>query len=327
MTLKVGDLPPCPGRTGWPWDDMTHPLVPPRQHTGECNLKVSIVTVNYNGGQFLEETIRSVLLQNHSACEYIIIDGSSTDESLQIIKRYEPWLHYWVSEPDTGQPNAINKGLSRCTGSVIGILNSDDVYLPGALNCASRLFAADPGFDWLMGVCQVFDDARAFSRLWKPRQPTSIADLILGSSGPGQATFIRSTVIARVGFFEENLQYAFDSEYWMRMAIAGLRPKLTAAVLAKFRLHPTSKSCAEGEKFLADFIVIARRNLDALSLRDRERAIGIIEYLQWKQARSACLSLAPFGGLSARSRLLWAVLKDPGLVKRPMILRCALEGK
>ena len=98
---------------------------------GEAWPRISIVTPSFNQGQFIEETIRSILLQGYPNLEYIIIDGGSTDESVEIIKKYEPWLTYWVSEKDRGQAHAINKGLERCTGEILAYINSDDYYYPG----------------------------------------------------------------------------------------------------------------------------------------------------------------------------------------------------
>jgi glycosyltransferase involved in cell wall biosynthesis len=130
---KLAELPPpSPGKTGWPWTVETPPLLPDRPD-GCPWPRISIVTPSYNQGQFIEETIRSVLLQGYPDLEYIIIDGGSTDNSVEIIAKYEFRLAYWVSEKDRGQSHAINRGFCRSTGCLLGWLNSDDVLLPNAL--------------------------------------------------------------------------------------------------------------------------------------------------------------------------------------------------
>src|SRR5215211_5038115 len=103
-------------------------------------MKLSVVTPSFNQGKFLEQTILSVLSQNHEQLEYIIIDGGSTDESVEIIKRYADRLAYWVSEKDRGQVHAINKGLEHVTGDILAFINSDDVYLPGTFNAVMTHF-------------------------------------------------------------------------------------------------------------------------------------------------------------------------------------------
>lgn len=121
--------PPPPDKTGWPWTLETKPELYPLHRTYP---RLSIVTPSYNQGQFIEETIRSVLLQNYPNLEFIIMDGGSTDGTVEILKKYESWLTYWVSEPDRGQSHALNKGIERATGEWIGWQNSDDVYLEQA---------------------------------------------------------------------------------------------------------------------------------------------------------------------------------------------------
>src|SRR5437867_1190897 len=120
--------------------------------------KLSIVTPSFNQGRFLEETILSVLNQGYEPLEYIIIDGGSTDESVEVIKRYEDRLAYWVSEKDRGQVHAINKGLEKATGDVFAFINSDDVYFPGAFNAAMNHFAANPDCEWLCGDTEMFGE-------------------------------------------------------------------------------------------------------------------------------------------------------------------------
>ena len=124
--------PPPPGKTGWPWTEESDPL-PPLQPDNNPWPRISIVTPSFNQGQFIEETIRSILLQNYPNLEYIIIDGGSTDNSLEIIRKYESWITYWVSEPDNGQSQAINKGFKKCTGDLVNWICSDDLLCKNAL--------------------------------------------------------------------------------------------------------------------------------------------------------------------------------------------------
>ncbi|MCG2767567.1 MAG: glycosyltransferase, partial [Anaerolineae bacterium] len=126
----LSELPPPPsGKTGWPWTEESEQL-PEMMPGGEPWLRVSIVTPSYNQAQFIEETIRSVLLQGYPNLEYIVLDGGSTDDSVQIIRKYADWIAYWASEKDNGQTDAINRGWQRATGSILAYLNSDDIHTP-----------------------------------------------------------------------------------------------------------------------------------------------------------------------------------------------------
>ena len=129
----LAELPPPPaGKTGWPWTVET-PQLPAMRPDGTPWPRISIVTPSYNQGRFIEETIRSVLLQGYPDLEYIVIDGGSTDGAVDIIRRYAPWLTHWTSQPDDGQASAINTGMSRATGSLLNWINSDDFLMPHAL--------------------------------------------------------------------------------------------------------------------------------------------------------------------------------------------------
>ena len=156
LTLK--DLPPPPpGKSGWPWTEENQPL-PARMSDGSEWPRISIVTPSYNYGHFIEETIRSVLLQGYPNLEYIVIDGGSTDNSVEIIQKYEKYLSYWISQPDAGQTDAINKGYSKCTGDVFVWLNSDDSYINfNSLKAVAEAYVL--GYKLIAGQClNVYDD-------------------------------------------------------------------------------------------------------------------------------------------------------------------------
>ncbi|HBB32228.1 MAG TPA: glycosyltransferase [Cyanobacteria bacterium UBA8803] len=151
-TVTLEDLPsPPPDKTGWPWTQQSQPLAE-RMPDGSPWPRISIVTPSYNYGQFIEETIRSVLLQGYPNLEYIVIDGGSTDSTVDIIQKYEKWLTYWVSEPDEGQTDAINKGYHYCTGEIFVWLNADDAYISSnCLHDVSELYRQ--GYQLIVGEC------------------------------------------------------------------------------------------------------------------------------------------------------------------------------
>lgn len=155
--LSLQELPPPPaGKTGWPWTEQNQPL-PEKMPDGSEWPRISIVTPSYNYGQFIEETIRSVLLQGYPNLEYIIIDGGSTDNTVEIIQKYAKYLTYWVSEPDGGQTDAINKGYQQCTGDLFVWLNADDAYINSTcLKHVSQLY--HQGYQLIVGECLNVDE-------------------------------------------------------------------------------------------------------------------------------------------------------------------------
>jgi len=145
----LSELPPPPlGKAGWPWTKES-PQLPDAMPDGHPSSRVSIVTPSYNQEQFIEETVRSVLLQGYPNLEYIITDGGSTDDSVDTIHKHEPWLAYWVSEPDRGQAHGINKGFLRSGGDILGWINTDDTYEKGAVSLVAAFMAERPEADVL----------------------------------------------------------------------------------------------------------------------------------------------------------------------------------
>jgi glycosyltransferase involved in cell wall biosynthesis len=218
--------------------------------------RISIITPSFNQAQFLEETILSVLNQRYPNLEYIIIDGRSTDGSVDVIKRYEDRLAFWVSESDRGQAHAINKGLAKSTGEIVAFINSDDLYLPGALARVAEHFAKSPECGWLCGDTQLFSDDGAEPRPIVTVVPKSAAHCLSWAyTAPQPGMFWRRELIQ--DGFQEKWRYCFDHELYVRLLLAGHRCEHLPVTLAGYRLHESSKTVAEADGFDKEFDEIA----------------------------------------------------------------------
>jgi glycosyltransferase involved in cell wall biosynthesis len=222
------------------------------------SLRISIVTPSFNQGQFLEKTILSVLDQDYPNLEYIIMDGGSTDGSVEIIQKYASRLAYWVSQRDRGQSDAINRGFQRSTGDILAYINSDDYYLPGVFSIISDYFSQHPEVDIVFGDLHVIDPAGNLLGIKKAVPYDYWSAVFAGSVVPQPATFFRRRVFDRVGYLDEDLKYNMDIEFFARCGKSKLRFGTIPTPLACFRLHPASKTMDSGKIKEANLRMIER---------------------------------------------------------------------
>jgi len=229
--------------------------------------KISIVTPSYNQGRFLEETILSVLKQNYPNLEYIVIDGGSTDETIDVIRRYESHLAFWVSEKDRGQVHAINKGIDRCTGEIFGFVNSDDLYLPGTLSAVGEYFQQHRKAEWVCGDTIMFGDDSP-TELIQSNVPKSAAHCLSWAYKAPQPGHFWKLGLVKDGF-DEAWPYDFDHDLYVRLLLAGHSCEHIPLPFAAYRLHAVSKTVAEGHNQIAEFERSAEVYENRLSGADR----------------------------------------------------------
>ena len=221
MTRTTDAALPAPpeGKSGWPWTDAPEPL-PAAMPSGRAWPRVTVVTPSYNQGRYVEQTIRSVLLQGYPNLEYIVMDGGSTDESVEVIEKYAGHLAHWESEKDRGQSHAINKGFARSTGDVLCWLNSDDFFLPGTLRAVVETLFEGEGARAVVGHCvQVYADGRPPHRgLGRFEGLERLLQFWKGYQMHQPSIFWRREVFERVGFLDEGLHMTMDFDYWVRVA-------------------------------------------------------------------------------------------------------------
>jgi glycosyltransferase involved in cell wall biosynthesis len=254
---SLADLPPPPpGRVGWPWTEEHQ--VPEHQLEGRIWPPVSIVTPSYNQGLFLEETIRSVLLQGYPGLEYSVIDGGSTDQSVEVIRKYEAWLAFWISQPDQGQADAINFGLRRSSGEIMGWLNSDDVYEPGCIDRVATQFAHRPSCMLLYGNGWYIDADGTRTSRCKWIRPYNRARLLSFNFILQPAAFWRRSLWQETGELEITYHWAMDWDWFIR-ATARTTAEYVPVDLARFRLRPEIKSLSGGRARAAEIADVSRR--------------------------------------------------------------------
>jgi glycosyltransferase involved in cell wall biosynthesis len=249
--------------------------------------RISIVTPSFNQAKFLEQTIDSVLSQGYPDLEYIIIDGGSTDGSADVIRRYEKHLAYWVSEKDNGAADAIAKGFEKTAGTIMAYLNSDDLYLPGALHAIAEAMddtAVDVAYGnlyWINAEGKTIGEQR--------QTPfTSMGYLYGGSTLQQPATFWKRDLYVKCGGMSPSFRFAFDTDLFFRFVVQGARFKHVNKFVASFRIHPQSKSSNDFE--------ICSRELSQL----REKYLPF----PFQSLRARCVR-----GMTTVQRTLWYALQ------------------
>ena len=220
---------------------------------------ISIVVPNYNAAATLERTLRSLLDQGYPSLEILVADGGSTDGSVEIIRRYEQHLAWWVSERDRGQSSAINRGFAHATGEVVNWLCSDDYLLPGALRAVGEAFGEDPGVDVVVGRCRIVyehEGGRETVQVPTPRQ----IELIPCRNPIGQPScFYRRGLLKRDPPLDESLHYTMDLDLWASFNEQGARWRVLDRELSVFPQSGDNKTASGGDKITAELERVYRR--------------------------------------------------------------------
>ncbi len=203
-------------------------------------LTISIITPSYNQGSFIEKTIQSVLNQDVNNIEHVIVDGGSTDETIQILHKYQPHLR-WISEKDKGQADAVNKGLRMTSGDIIGWLNSDDIYYPNTIQLVRDFFEANPDVDVVYGKANEIDSQGQLLQHY-PTHFWDLEQLKVHCFISQPATFFRRRVVMQHGLLDAGLHFCLDYEYWLRLGLKQAKFAYLPQILAGSRIHSETKS-------------------------------------------------------------------------------------
>jgi glycosyltransferase involved in cell wall biosynthesis len=248
--------------------------------------RISVITASYNQAPFIEQTILSVLNQNYFNLEYIIIDGGSTDGSVDIIRKYESRLAYWVSEKDQGASDALRKGFDRATGSIFAYLNSDDYYMPGALHHVAEVFQKTSADVVYGDMYWVDEDGKVLAE--RRQTPLTRLGILYGGSDFSQpSTFWTQEAYRKAGGFDPAFQFAFDLDLFGKMIANKGNFVFTRRFLSSFRMHSGQKTslinpvgCSETRKIRERYARFTEKSLSGTILRNIARVQRIAWYIR-----------------------------------------------
>ena len=255
-TLRELPSPPA-GRTGWPWD-VESPALPPLMPDGQAWPTLTVVTPSCNQGRYIEETIRSVLLQGYPRLEYVNIDGGSRDGTLDVIRRYERFIDHWASEKDAGQADAINKGFRRARGTWVGWQNSDDYYARGAFAAAARGAAAHAEVSVLYGTVQLCDGESRITGSY-PTGPFDLHRMFPWANMFNQSMFFHRRIFDAGYFIDQGLKHYVDHEFFWRLILADFKFHFVRELSAVFRIHDEAKGATQQEVAAVELHALYRR--------------------------------------------------------------------
>jgi len=290
---------------------------------------ITVVVPSYQQAAFLEETLRSVLLQGYPNLELLVMDGGSTDGSVEIIRRYDKWIDGWVAEKDGGQTAAINKGWRRAKGECLTWLNSDDVLAPNWARETARVLSSEPDVDIAYCDVQTIDvDSRP---LWVyPGQTPTIEQMVIywKTTFAQQGFLMRRRVLDACGPLDEQRQFAMDTEYWLRLLSAGRKFRHVPQILGRVRLHGATKTSMMHDVHVADLVEVTSDFCQKAPPEMRDLADRARRRLQWNvahakydgrvhvEARKAALRYMREGGWrvlpQASAMVVLSCLGEPG---------------
>lgn len=329
---RLSDLPPPPtGKTGWPWTQETLPL-PATRSDGTPWPRISIVTPSYNQGQYIEETIRSVLLQGYPDLEYMVMDGGSSDCTREILAKYSRWFSYWRSHPDKGQSCAINHGMAQCTGAWRNWLNSDDCLASGAVQKVAVLGLLRPDADLICGSRLVVREGRpgwSVDPVWQ----TAWRDYQIGSGVfPQECTFYSARVADRAGPLIEESHFKFDIIHFVKALRNARRVVLTNEIFGLLRAHPEQKTRSKYRSISNEQRVLDELNKSQILLdraiarasRTRFRMIVLDLIRLWRGKSQRVLESIDFDWTTGETKS--TLLSDPRFHTTPIVQPLFLES-